>query len=38
MFKVFLEGKSHVIKEEGNCDLELVVDSCPVSAISLVDK
>lgn len=38
MFKVFPEGKSHVIKEEGNCDLQLVVDSCPVSAISLVDK
>jgi len=34
MFQVGPEGKSHVIKEMGSCDLRIVIDSCPVSAIS----
>lgn len=35
VFKVE-DGKSHVISEDcGDCDCQSVVDSCPVSAISL---
>ncbi len=38
MFELDAEGKAHVIGEEGNCDLELVAESCPAKAISLVEK
>jgi len=38
MFELLPEGKSSVIKEEGGCDLDLVVSSCPVQAISLIEK
>ncbi|MCQ5377676.1 MAG: ferredoxin [Candidatus Methanomethylicia archaeon] len=38
MFELLPEGKSHVIKEEGPCDLQYVVESCPVSAIYLVER
>ncbi len=38
MFELDAEGKAHVMNEEGDCDLELVVESCPVKAISLVEK
>jgi ferredoxin len=35
VFKVE-DGKSHVISEDcGDCDCQSVVDSCPVSAISM---
>jgi len=35
VFKVE-DGKSHVISEDcGDCDCQSVVDSCPVSAISI---
>lgn len=38
MFRLNLEGKSEVIKESGECDIQLVIDSCPVGAISLTEK
>jgi ferredoxin len=38
MFRLNLEGKSEVIKESGDCDIQFVIDSCPVGAISLTEK
>lgn len=38
VFRLDAEGKSEVIREAGDCDLEFVIDSCPVGAISAVEK
>jgi len=38
IFELDAEGKARVIGEEGDCDLELVAESCPAKAISLVGK
>lgn len=38
MFRLNADGKSEVIKEAGDCDIQFVIDSCPVGAISAVEK
>lgn len=38
MFRLSPEGKSQVISESGDCDIQFVIDSCPVGAISSVEK
>lgn len=38
MFRLNDDLKSEVIKESGDCDLQLVIDSCPVGAISATEK
>jgi ferredoxin len=35
VFEIGEDGKSHVINENGKCDLQEAIDSCPVEAISL---
>ena len=38
VFRVSPEGKSEVINESGDCDLQAAIDSCPVAAISAFEK
>jgi ferredoxin len=38
VFELLPEGKSHVIKEDATCDLDAAVSSCPVQAISIVER
>jgi ferredoxin len=38
MFCLDPEGKSEVIKEAGDCDIQFIIDSCPVGAISVVER
>jgi ferredoxin len=38
MFRLNQEQKSEVIKESGDCDIQFVIDSCPVGAISMTEK
>jgi ferredoxin len=37
VFKVKEDGKAHVINPKGKCNLEEVVETCPVNAISLAE-
>ncbi len=37
MFRLSPDGKSEVISEAGDCDLQFLCDSCPVGAIAVKD-
>ena len=40
VFELQDDGKSKVIKEDGcnNCDCEMVVNSCPVGCIKIIEE
>lgn len=38
VFRLDPEGKSEVIGGSGDCDIQFVIDSCPVGAISAVER
>lgn len=38
MFRLGPDMKSEVIKETGACDVQSVIDACPVGAISWIEK